>query len=92
MKGGRREGAGRKKGIPNKSTAERMAALMAGGESPLEYMLRIMRDKTVEDSIRADMARSAAPYMHPRLATTEIKGDPDKPLQHKVEVCFVSAG
>lgn len=90
MKGGKRSGAGRKPGIPNKSTSERMAALMAGGESPLEYMLRVMRDGTQEWSVRNDMAKAAAPYMHPRLATTEIKGNDEAPINHKVEVVFVS--
>lgn len=68
-----------------------MAALLAGGETPLEFMLRILRDPTQDYSIKADMAKAAAPYVHPRLATTEITGDPDKPLNHKVEVCFVQA-
>ena len=91
MVGGKRIGAGRKKGIPNRSTQERMAALIAGGESPLEFMLRVMRDTTVDYSVRQDMAKASAPYMHPRLATTEITGDADKPVAHKVEVVFVSA-
>lgn len=82
---------GRQKGTPNKSTVERMQALIAGGETPLEYMLRVMRDQTQEWSTRNDMAKAAAPYMHPRLATTEIKGNDEAPLQHKVEVVFVSA-
>lgn len=82
---------GRQKGTPNKSTTERMAVLLAGGQSPLEYMLQVMRDKTVEYPRRDEMARAAAPYMHPKLATTEIKGNDEAPLQHKVEVVFVSA-
>lgn len=28
----------------------------------------------------AEAARDAAPYVHPRLASTQVKGDPDAPL------------
>ena len=37
---------GRKKGTPNKSTLVRNQELAAGGELPLDYMLRVMRDQT----------------------------------------------
>jgi hypothetical protein len=37
-------------------------------ELPLEYMLRIMRDPTVEDARRDKMAVLAAPFCHPRIA------------------------
>ena len=88
MKGGKREGAGRKKGSQNKNTAERMAALLAGGETPLEYMLRVLRDPETEYKRRDDMARGAAPYIHPRLANTEISGDAEKPIAHKLTIEF----
>lgn len=83
---------GRVKGSANKSTRERLQALMDSGETPLEYMLRIMRDKMVDDERRDKMALAAASYMHPRLASTEISGNPDKPLEHKVAIVFRSAG
>jgi hypothetical protein len=37
-------------------------------ELPLEYMLRIMRDATVDDARRDKMAALAAPFCHPRIA------------------------
>ena len=92
MKGGKREGAGRPKGAKNKSTEERMAALLEGGETPLEYMLRVLRDPATEHKRRDDMARGAAPYIHPRLATTEISGNSDKPIAHKLTIEFVRPG
>lgn len=71
--GGARGGAGRKKGAPNKVTAEKRAELEASGELPLDYMLRVMR--TAKDDRRCDdMARAAAPYLHPRLESVEHKG------------------
>ena len=44
-RGGKRPGAGRKKGSPNKVTAAREAEIAASGLTPLDYMLGILRDK-----------------------------------------------
>lgn len=41
--GGKREGAGRKRGIPNKASQERQAKIAAGGETPLDVMVAGMR-------------------------------------------------
>jgi len=35
-----------------------------------------------------DAAKAAAPYEKPKLATTEIKGDPEKPIVHKLTIEF----
>lgn len=89
-KGGRREGAGRKAGVPNKITAETTAAAAAGGEMPKEYMLRVMRDPTVDHDRRDRMAKDVAPYVHPRLATTEVTGKDGGPvLIEKIERVIV---
>jgi hypothetical protein len=69
---GERRG-GRQRGTPNKKTAERYAEMAASGEMPLEYMLRVMRDETADRERRDEMAKSAAPYLHPRLASVESK-------------------
>jgi hypothetical protein len=68
MHGGKRSGAGRKPGVPTKKTAERIAAIEASGETPLDYMLRVMRDPTVDHERRDRNAAQAAPYVHPKLA------------------------
>jgi hypothetical protein len=83
---------GRPKGSKNKSMQERMAALMAGGETPLEYMLRVLRDPQTEHARKDEMSKSAAPYMHPRLAATEVSGNADNPIQHRLKIEFVKAG
>ena len=57
---------GRKKGSLNKVTSEMKAAIAASGETPLEYMLRIMRDEAAESTRRDDMAK-----LHPRLSSVE---------------------
>lgn len=84
IKGGKRAGAGRKKGVPNKRTAEVQKAVEASGITPLEFMLKIMRtepgeieDRRVLQSImemRFEAAKAAAPYVHARLAAVELKG------------------
>jgi hypothetical protein len=43
------------------------AVAVATGEEPIDYMLRIMRDPTVEPARRDAMARAAAPYCHAQL-------------------------
>lgn len=44
IKGGRRVGAGRKKGVPNKLTATLRAKLAETGMTPLEVMYRAMSE------------------------------------------------
>ncbi len=43
------------------------AVNMAGGQTPLEFMLMVMRDDKQDLKLRCDMAKSAAPYCHPKL-------------------------
>jgi len=62
---------GRQKGTPNRATSEMRRALAESGEMPVEYMVRVMRDETAEQSRRDYMARAAAPYLHPRLSVVE---------------------
>jgi hypothetical protein len=84
-KGGFRVGAGRKPGIPNKKHANAEEAAK-GGEMPVEYMLRIMRDPACAITRRDDMAKSAAPYFHPKLSTVEVGGIPGgEPVRFIIE-------
>jgi hypothetical protein len=71
MKDGKRAGAGRKKGIPNRASAARQEAIRASGLTPLEYMLTTMRDESKPEAVRLDVAKAVAPYVHPRLASVE---------------------
>lgn len=75
MATGRKTG-GRKKGVRNKATAKKAQEIAASGLTPLDYMLKVMRDPRAGRFRRDDMARAAAPYVHPRLAAlTNAKGD-----------------
>lgn len=73
MRGGKRIGAGRTPGTPNKASAEREAQVAATGETPLDYMLKVMRDPTQEYARRDDMAKAAAGYVHPKLSSVDSK-------------------
>jgi hypothetical protein len=80
MRGGKREGAGRKAGVPNKSNQALRAEIAETGETPLQYMIRVMRDDEAETPRRDEMAKSAAPYVHNKLAAVEHTGKDGEPL------------
>lgn len=74
MAAGRKTGGGSRKGKRNKATAQREAEIAASGLTPLEYMLRVLRDETQDPKRRDEMAKAAAPYVHPKLATVSHTG------------------
>lgn len=78
-RGGKRDGAGRPKGAKTRVTEE--AIERAGeGETPLEYMLRVMRDREVADERRDRMALGAAPFVHAK--GVEVMGGNGGPIEH----------
>lgn len=89
MAGGSKPGerrGGRQKGTKNKRTVAREALadrLRKSGITPLEYMLRVMRSrsKNVSDERRDDMAKAAAPFMHPRLNAIQHTGKDGEPIR-----------
>lgn len=82
--GGARPGAGRKRGGKNRKTREIADRAAAEGITPLEYMLKVLRDDDMDAARRDDMAKAAAPYMHPRLASVEHGGKDGSPIVVKV--------
>ena len=84
-RGGYRPGAGRPKGS---SSDESMLAIRAatkalgkpevgtvpevGGQSPLDYMLSVMRDPEIDGTRKDRMAIAAAPFMHARADTAKV--------------------
>jgi hypothetical protein len=74
-RGGKRPGAGRPKGVPNKASIERQAQIEASGLTPLEFMLNVLRDDKRTFEERMDAAKAAAPYVHPRLSSAEVKSE-----------------
>lgn len=87
MAGGSKPGerrGGRQKGTPNKRTVAKRALterLKRKGITPLEYMLKVMRDRNAEGARRDDMAKAAAPYMHPRLNAIQHTGKDGEPIR-----------
>lgn len=58
---------GKKAGTKCKRTIARDAALakaIAAGQSPLEFLLSVMRDPRADLDMRIDAAKGAAPYVH----------------------------
>jgi hypothetical protein len=81
---------GRPRGSRNRRTRALVEAAQAGGEMPLDYMLRVMRDPSIPAKRRDEMAKAAAPFLHPKLASIEQHGSADTPpvLTH-IRVSFV---
>jgi hypothetical protein len=64
--GGKRRGAGRKLGAVTRITAQARKRALESGISPLDYMLKVMRNAKAETKRRDDMAKAAAPFCHTR--------------------------
>lgn len=81
-RGGKREGAGRKRGAVTKKTQEIAAKAATEGITPLEVMVGAMREawERNDKDAAARYAKDAAPYMHPRLQAVEHTGKDGKDL------------
>ena len=77
---------GRQPGTPNRVTKERTAGIAASGLTPLEYMLRVLRDESLETCARMDAAYKSAPYVHARLSTVELGSASDAAVPVPVAV------
>jgi len=78
-RGGKRPGAGRKPGSATKRTREIADQAAASGLTPLEVMLRLMRRywRKGQADRAAAIAKDAAPYVHPRLSSTDPGKSPE---------------
>jgi hypothetical protein len=86
-KTGERRG-GRQKGSLNKRTEEVRREAAEGGMLPLDYMLEVMRDKQEDPRRRDEMAKAAAPYVHPRLAAVDHSRSLDVSLGDLLDEAF----
>ncbi len=96
-RGGARANAGRKAGSATKKTREIADKAAADGITPLEYMLKVMRDdsdhedprvQAQREAMRFEAAKAAAPYIHPRLAAIEHTGEGGGPIDHSIRISF----
>ena len=85
--GGARKGAGRKPGARGIRTREALAKAESIGVKPLDVMLEAMAEhyevakkmakgpeRLVALRAAHEFAKDAAPYIHPKLAATEVSG------------------
>ena len=75
-RGGARPGAGRKKGSVDKRFMQQpeQRVLYEGVETPLQYLLAVMRDPFADFRRRDKAAKAAAPYCHTKI-TSDAKGN-----------------
>ena len=91
-RGGRRPGAGRPVGSKNQRSAEIARAAAESGITPIEVMLGTMRELwalgTPEAKLQAaEIAKDAAPYIHPRPASIDQTIKEDRPFAILLEEC-----
>ncbi len=80
---------GRKRGSKNKATVAKEHAAKTGANkdlTPLAHMLKLMRDPKQPQAVRMEMAKAAAPYLHPRLQSTTVRNPEDEKLVIQVVV------
>ncbi len=68
----------RTKGALGKKTRMALYAAQTGdlsavqaGTSPVDYLLKVMRDPEKPDALRLEAAKAAAPYIQPRLSSID---------------------
>jgi hypothetical protein len=91
-RGGRRRGAGRPLGSKNERTAEIARAAAESGITPIEVMLGTMRELWAQGTPEAkreaaEIAKDAAPYIHPRLASIDQAIRENRPFAVLLEPC-----
>lgn len=88
-KPGERRG-GRKKGTPNKKTADLLDKIIGSGMTPLEFLVKVMREEMefyeidefgerkpapITPAMMIDAAKAAAPYVHAKRTQIEGTGE-----------------
>lgn len=79
---------GREKGTPNKSTAEVREAIAAFASANVDQM-GIWLNEIESPEKKLDLFLRAIEYHVPKLARTEVAGDPNAPILQKIELEIV---
>lgn len=89
--GGKRAGAGRKKGSPNKATAAIRDAAQEYTDEALATLVEVMKDAEQPGATRVGAANSILDRGHGKPAQA-LGGDPENPLElvHRIERVFTS--
>lgn len=93
MRGGKRPGAGRKRGGLAKKTTEIAQRAVEQGVTPLEVLLKAMtvHYEAGRYDEAAAVAKDAAPYVHPRLSAVQVSGG-KAPVRLQIEEVVVFSG
>ena len=84
--GGKREGAGRPLGAKTKKNWKSMEEMAAKYQhSPLDYLLAVLNNPISSPERKMYAAEKAAPYIHPRLASSTSRIGSDDPIEIKVQ-------
>jgi hypothetical protein len=75
--GGARTGAGKPKGSVSKLDKVVREKALQSGLTPLDYLLGLLRDEGQNQDTRIDAAKAAAPYVHAKLVSQDVKATVD---------------
>lgn len=92
MTGGAREGAGRKKGVPNKNKAfllKRLEDMYGADFDPIVSMCDIAMNPENDDTLKLSALKEVSQYLYPKLKSVEVTGDPDNPIATSVKIELV---
>ena len=81
---GRPKTGGRQKGVTNLRIRYLSEQAAKAGLTPKDYLLGVLRDPQASIERRDWAAATLAPYVHPRLATVEAKGDAYNTVEMRV--------
>ena len=70
--GGARAGAGRKPGTINRFSKDLLDKAAQSGQLPVDYLLQVMLDQSLDTRLRIDAAKAAAPYVHQKLSAISV--------------------
>ena len=95
-RGGKREGAGRKAGVPNKATTENRRTISEAAREFTPLAIRVLAEvaqKSESDAARVSAANAILDRAYGKPAQA-VGGDPDNPIRvvHTIERRIVRAG
>jgi hypothetical protein len=76
----------RRKQRSSRERALNLAAEIAGShDTPLDVLLRMMRDPGIGSRERTEIAKICLPFVHPRMA--QLRPSEDEPEREPVDIC-----
>jgi hypothetical protein len=75
----------RRKQRSSRERAVNLAAEIAGADTPLDVLLRMMRDPAISSRERIDIAKICLPFVHPRIA--QLRPPENEPEHEPVDIC-----